>query len=152
MQTDAFYDVTGSATAISLILYCLKQIHPDSDTYRASIIALALVAVWTTRLGLLLGYRIHKLGHDSRMDKIKKRPSSFLIAWTMQGLWIFIITLPAQVLTASEARAQPSGLREVLSAAGLLLWVTGFTIESIADSQKLHFRLQPVNQVRLPQI
>lgn len=151
MQTDAFFDVTGSATAISVIVYCLKRIKPASDADLPSIIALTLVGVWTARLGLLVGYRIYKLGHDSRMDKIKRQPSSFLIAWTMQGLWIFIITLPAQVLTASEARVQPTGLRQLLSSAGLLLWATGFIIECIADWQKLHFRLQPANKVYLSQ-
>lgn len=147
MQTDAFYDATGSATAVAVILSCLNRIEPTSDAAQSSILALVLVGMWTTRLGLLLAYRIHRLGHDSRMDKMKKQPATFVIAWTMQGVWIFIITLPAQVLSVSDARVDVAGLRLLVSAAGLLLWATGFTLESVADWQKLCFRLNPANKV-----
>lgn len=149
MQTDAFYDATGSVAAFAVLASCWQRIESGSALSSACFVAIVLVLLWEVRLGSFLLYRICKLGHDSRMDKMKRLPSSFFIAWTMQGLWIYIITLPVQALAVSDVSASISVLRQITGSAGLLVWGTGFLLESIADWQKLQFRLKPANKVTI---
>jgi steroid 5-alpha reductase family enzyme len=100
-----------------------------------------MVLVWSIRLATFLFVRISRAGHDGRFDDLKTRPLSFLMAWTLQGLWV--------LLTAAAALAViTGGVREPLGAvglAGIAVWVVGFAIEIVADRQKSRFRADPGN-------
>lgn len=162
MQSDAFYDVVGSVTTVLTVLASLRHLDhsqachlgaerwPDSCTVAR--LAMVLVTMWTLRLGAFLGYRIYRMGHDSRMDKIKTSPAAFFVAWTAQGVWVYCITLPMTVLTAEIAASNRTSARSAVSALGLLVWILGLMIEVVADWQKLHFRLLPENKVPLFQL
>eukprot|EP00892_Ulva_mutabilis_P001435 jgi/Ulvmu1/11292/UM074_0007.1 len=146
LQTDAFYDATGSLTALVTLALCWRGMDPKSALMGSRYISILLVCTWVARLGSFLVYRIHKLGHDSRMDKMKRQPSTFFIAWTAQGIWIFVITLPVQALAFSDGTVAMNTWRAVVGIAGLTTWASGFLMESVADWQKLQFRLQPANK------
>ena len=128
-QTERFYDLTGSLTYIGVTLFAL--IAAGSTDLRSLVLA-ALVLVWAGRLGSFLFRRIHRQGSDARFDKIKQSPSRFFVAWTLQGLWVFL-TLCAALAAISARESTPLGAADV---AGLLIWVAGFTIEVAADRQK----------------
>ena len=158
MQTDAFYDAIGSASTVLTMLASLRHLalsqkchftnrEPQFPSCTASVLAIALVLLWTIRLGVFLVYRIYKMGEDSRMDKIKTNPRHFLVAWTAQAVWVFSITLPATVLASEIAAQGPGDVVRPLLALGKLLWVTGMVIAVPADWQKLQFRLNPENKV-----
>ncbi len=72
LQTETFYDLTGSLTYISVTTMAVL-LSPVID--RRSIVLLALVLVWATRLGTFLFLRIQKAGKDARFDELKS-PSS----------------------------------------------------------------------------
>lgn len=158
LQSDAFYDVVGSATTILSMLAAFLHLGRSEQcsfggrtskghSCIVSVLSMALVLLWTLRLGAFLGYRIYRMGHDSRMDTIKTKPSSFFIAWTAQAVWVFSITLPATVLTAEVAEQGALEITRPLLALGMLLWVMGMIIAVPADWQKLQFRLKPENKV-----
>jgi len=128
-QTERFYDLTGSLTYIGVTLFAL--IAAGSTDLRSLVLA-ALVLVWAGRLGSFLFRRIHRQGSDARFDKIKQSPSRFFVAWTLQGLWVFL-TLCAALAAISARESTPLGAADV---AGLLIWVAGFAIEVAADRQK----------------
>jgi len=128
-QTERFYDLTGSLTYIGVTLFAL--IAAGSTDLRSLVLA-ALVLVWAGRLGSFLFRRIHRQGSDARFDKIKPSPSRFFVAWTLQGLWVFL-TLCAALAAISARESTPLGAADV---AGLLIWVAGFAIEVAADRQK----------------
>ena len=114
--------------------------EPDA---RALAIA-ALVGIWAVRLGLFLTRRIHGDGFDRRFTDIKTRFSAFLMAWTLQGLWVSMSVAAGLAAIASTARVPADGLL----AAGMLLWAAGFAFEVIADAQKRRFRADPANAGR----
>ena len=89
--------------------------------------------------------RVHKEGKDGRFDQIKRNPAAFLVAWTLQGLWTFIVPLPVLILLLKN---DPLGPINGIQIAGLLMWVTGFAIEVVADSQKAAFRKSTENRGR----
>jgi steroid 5-alpha reductase family enzyme len=128
-QTERFYDLTGSLTYISVTLFALAASGPVDA--RSALLA-SLVLVWAMRLGSFLFRRIHAEGSDSRFDSIKPSAARFFVAWTLQGLWVFL-TLCAALAAITTLDAAPSAWPDL---AGLLIWLLGFAIEVVADRQK----------------
>lgn len=140
-QTEKFYDLTGSLTFISLTLVALL-LSPEPDA--RSLLLVLLVLVWAIRLGSFLFLRIRKEGSDGRFDEIKPVFTRFLLTWTLQGLWVFLTLSAALVVITASVRVP----LEFFAFAGLLVWLTGFSLEVIADAQKRRFRNDPANAGR----
>ncbi|NNE18289.1 MAG: DUF1295 domain-containing protein [Myxococcales bacterium] len=132
-QTEHFYDLVGSLTYILVTGFALFASRPNDG--RSVILAL-LVFIWASRLGSFLFRRIRNAGSDPRFDEIKPSASRFLIAWTLQGLWVFL-TLCAALAAITTVAPSPLGL---LDAFGVGVWAAGFAIEVVADLQKGEFR------------
>ncbi len=140
-RTERFYDLTGSMTFLAVTATALAAAgKPDA---RALAIA-ALVGIWAVRLGLFLTRRIRGDGFDHRFTEIKRRFSAFLMAWTLQGLWVSMSVGAALAAIAAAAPVPSDGFL----AAGMLLWAAGFAFEVIADAQKRRFRADPANAGR----
>lgn len=144
LQTEKFFDLTGSFTYISITLFTLTQVDTlDSRTLMLSI----LVIIWAGRLGTFLFRRIQRAGKDDRFDSLKPDFFYFLNVWTLQGLWVSLTAAPAFIaITAS----QKTGL-DFFTLIGLLIWLIGFTIEVVADRQKSQFKANPNNEGRFIQ-
>ena len=110
---------------------------------RALLLAL-LVSVWALRLGTFLFRRIRADGKDRRFDAVKTSFSRFLLAWTLQGMWISF-TAGAALAAITSTRSVPM---ETLGWIGLFVWIVGFGIEVVSDQQKSQFRANPVNEGR----
>jgi steroid 5-alpha reductase family enzyme len=134
-QTERYYDLTGSLTYLAVVALGLTLGSRDP---RALLLAL-LVAVWTLRLGSFLFSRIRREGRDGRFDAIKPDFARFLLAWTLQGLWVFL-TASAALAAMTAATPVPLGPLALL---GTSVFVAGFAIEVVADRQKARFRADP---------
>tara|TARA_B100000575_G_scaffold195499_1_gene158059 strand:- start:300 stop:1154 length:855 start_codon:yes stop_codon:yes gene_type:complete len=135
-QTEHYYDLTGGVTFISVILFSLyaKYITLGLDL-RSTIIGLMIV-IWALRLSSFLFLRVKKVGEDVRFKEIKKSFSRFLLAFTLQGFWVFMCTFPALiVLTSSNFEV------DIFLILGSSLWLFGFLYEVIADKQKSNFNI-----------
>ncbi len=132
-KTEKFYDLTGSISYITIILYALTSSYNDIINY-GNIILSSLIIIWTSRLGAFLFLRIKKAGEDKRFREIKKSFSWFFMAFTVSGMWVSICALCA--LTGIS-----NGIElNVVTYIGILLFVIGFTLEIVADAQKTNFR------------
>lgn len=143
-KSDTFYDTTGAITYLTVTAFACwaAYSHFGSFDLRSMVIA-AMVAIWCIRLGSFLFVRIHAMGgSDSRFEKIKVNPARFLVAWTLQGLWVVLTASAALVAITAEQRA-PIGL---LFWIGVAVWVLGFAWEAIADAQKSVFKKDPANK------
>lgn len=138
-QSEKYYDLTGGITYITTITVAVA-LSGELDL-RSALVA-GMVLFWSLRLATFLYRRISKSGKDGRFDAIKNRPLRFLLAWTLQGLWV--------LLTAAAAFAViTGGVREPLGAvgfAGIAIWLAGIVIEIVADRQKSAFRDNPANE------
>lgn len=148
-QTERFYDLTGSATYVLVVGLALAGPTltgdpPGGPGPRAWVLS-AMTAVWALRLGTFLVRRIHAAGKDGRFDQIKRDPPRFLMAWTLQGLWVTLTALGVVVVASSPAGAAPLG---PLDALGWALWALGFGVEVAADAQKAAFAANPANAGR----
>jgi len=140
-QTDKFYDLTGSLTFLGTAFLSYKWSHQTPT----QTVQTGMVMAWASRLGLFLFTRVMKDGKDSRFDEIKQSPSRFFVAWTLQGLWVFITLLPTLMLNESSPRAlrPPIGWQSYL---GWSMWTLGFLFEVVADWQKSTFKADPANK------
>jgi steroid 5-alpha reductase family enzyme len=141
LQTERFYDITGSLTYVAVTLVAVL-LTPGADA--RSVLLLVLVVVWAARLGSYLFLRIRRSGKDERFDAIKPSFVRFLNAWTLQALWVSLTLSAALAAITTTAHA---GLN-VVSYVGLAVWVVGFGIEAVADVQKSRFRRDPANRGR----
>ncbi|XP_063698224.1 uncharacterized protein LOC134829158 [Culicoides brevitarsis] len=138
--TEKYYDLIGSLTYLSTLGISIAQLPARSAR---QIIATTLSGVWALRLGSFLFYRIHKSGGvDSRFAEIKKEKGRFLIAWTIQGAWVFL-TLLSVLVVNQEVDAKPL---KIVNYVGMGTWIFGFLMEVTADIQKLRFKQNPANE------
>jgi steroid 5-alpha reductase family enzyme len=138
-QTEKIFDLTGSLTYISVVTFALI-FSPDIDM--RALLLWALVVIWASRLGTFLFRRIRKAGKDERFDDLKPSFIRFLNVWTIQGLWV---TFTIAAVLAAITTTLRKGL-DIFAFLGLLIWIFGFTLEVIADSQKSRFKADPANQ------
>lgn len=141
LQSERFYDLTGSFTYISVTVLIAALCAPLDAR---SLLLAALVIVWAGRLGPFLFRRVRRAGKDGRFDDIKPNFVRFLNVWTIQALWI---TLTAGAAFAAITSSKKAGLG-ALALVGLLIWIVGFAIEATADHQKNRFRADPANKGR----
>lgn len=132
-KTEKFYDLTGSLSYITIILYVLISSNNGINNF-GNVILSSLIIIWTLRLGSFLFLRIKKAGEDKRFREIKKSFSWFFMAFTFSGMWVSICALCA--LTGISNGIELTGVTYI----GILLFLIGFTLEIIADTQKTNFR------------
>ena len=88
LGTNNFFDITGEATFLPLILYSHYVQCPEATRRQMLVTAVALV--WVTRLGLFLGWRIFQRGSDWRFEKLMHGAAYNAFGWIYQGSWIFL--------------------------------------------------------------
>jgi len=144
LQTERFFDLTGSLTYFLLTIYSLVTYQAFSST--RSLINAGCVLVWCVRLGSYLFSRIVKnQGVDTRFNSIKKNFFLFFGVWNLQGLWVFLTALNVFILLSTSTLPKSSSLqwRDFL---GWSIWLFGFAIEVVADQQKSNFRSNSENK------
>ena len=139
LQTEKFYDLTGSLTYLSVVLFAVLS---SSSFENTSLIVCVCIIVWAIRLGSFLFLRIKKDGEDKRFRAIKPNLTRFFMTWTLQGTWVTMC-----LLCVTTALSSDGGVKEGVGFyLGLLIFVVGFTLEVVADNQKTKFRNNPENK------
>jgi steroid 5-alpha reductase family enzyme len=140
-KTEKYFDLTGS---ITYLLVMGMALYAMGDAISLRVICLAtLVCIWALRLGTYLMRRIHADGKDGRFDELKKQPSTFIIPWILQALWVFLTSLAVLIIMATHPSHTELLWSDILGGA---FWLVGFIIEVMADAQKSAFRKDPQNQ------
>lgn len=138
-QTEKFFDLTGSLTYISVSMLALFL---STGVDGRAILIGTLVFIWAARLGMFLFSRIRKAGKDDRFDEIKPSFIRFLNVWTIQALWVTFTLIAALVTITTTTRKE----LDLFALAGFLVWISGFTMEVVADYQKSRFNTDPANK------
>mgnify|MGYP006413734615 FL=1 len=143
-RTERFFDLTGGLTYISVVTLALVLAGRAEPR---SLLLGGMVFVWATRLASFLFTRIRREGSDGRFDEMKTSFLRFLMAWTLQGLWVLLTLASALAAMTSTHQAPLGGLALV----GTLVWLFGFGFEAAADRQKRRFRTDSANRDRFIQ-
>ena len=131
-KTDIFFDLVGSLSFLSIGVISLLLI-PNIDANQ--ILVFFLLLFWSLRLGPFLFIRRLGANNDERLEEFFKSPISLYFLWSMNSLWVFFTSL-SMIIIFSSPNENEFGLIQWL---GLIVWVTGYVIEVISDSQKTKF-------------
>ena len=104
-QTEKFYDIVGSFTYITVVIYTFSSFNLLNGFSIGNLIISFLIIIWALRLGSFLFLRIHKQGEDKRFKFIKPSATRFFMTWTLQGMWVSLCSL-----SALTAMSSPSGI------------------------------------------
>jgi len=132
-----------------MILAILTLSLSSSHTARQILSSLFLI-LWAFRLSGFLLFRILKTGTDTRFDDKRDRFFPFLGFWVFQMLWVWTVSLPVTILNSPNASSKYSApaFGTAADIVGVIMWVFGFFIESVADVQKYLFRSNASNKGR----
>ena len=101
-----------------------------------------MVSIWAIRLAGFLFVRVKRVGKDIRFDSVKTKPSTFLVWWSLQALWV-LTTMAAALAIVTGGETVPMSW---LGWTGFGVWLFGFAVEVVADAQKSSFKTDPSNQ------
>ena len=138
LKTEKFYDILGSVAFASTAAMTLAS----SGMGARQVLVSAMALTWTARLGVFLGLRAHRDGGDSRFDGVKDKPSVFAIYWFLQGVWVWVTSLPVYMVNGTPGQSGLSGVDYALAA----FWALGFAFELTADVQKYVFKSNKANK------
>jgi steroid 5-alpha reductase family enzyme len=113
------------------------------------ILILTLVSIWGIRLVIYLAIRNIGKGEDFRYQEFRRNYGpkrywwfSFFQTFLLQGVLIMIISLPLLGIHSSAT----SGDLNVLDYLGILVWIIGFTFETVGDFQLACFKKNVKNK------
>lgn len=135
-HSERYYDFTGMLTYVVVLSYSV--LFGEHFGVRNGLMTF-LSLCWSVRLGTFLYQRIHNSnGIDDRFDKARDNAGLFFMFWTLQAYWTFITVVPVLLLNNhGELCLNAFSKRDGL---GLLIWISGFTMEVVADHQKSVFK------------
>lgn len=133
LQTEVFYDVMGGLNFLGLAAF--SALYPDgaSGDHVRGTSATILFALSRGWLLLFLGWRAHQRGGDARFDGVVDKAGLFLVYWTVQAFWVYLISLPALFINGSSARPGEFTVLDIIAQMG---WALGIFLEILADVQK----------------
>src|SRR5258707_9705564 len=112
------------------------------------ILITALTAVWGLRLAGHILFRNKGKGEDFRYSAMRARHGkrfpvvSLYSVFAVQGLLMWVISLPLQVGEISRVPGKPTWLDWT----GAMIWLIGFGFESIGDLQLARFKDEATNK------
>lgn len=134
--------LTDASYGLTFIILALWAAYRSSSLNAYNSLILAMVLLWAVRLGWFLLLRVLKAGHDKRFDGRREHFWKFGSFWLGQALTVWVVMLAASLALARGGRL---GGWAVI---GLLVWLAGLAIETVADRQKFIFRNHPENKNR----
>lgn len=138
-RTEHYYDLTGGLTYLSVTGLAVVLSQPLD---LRSTLVVGMVSIWAIRLAGFLFVRVKRVGKDIRFDSVKTKPSTFLVWWTLQALWVLTTMAAALAIVTGGERISMSWLGWI----GFGVWLFGFAVEVVADAQKSSFKNDPINQ------
>jgi steroid 5-alpha reductase family enzyme len=117
---------------------------------RALLVA-ALVTIWGVRLGTYLLWRNWGGGEDYRYQAMRRHYGprfwlvSLAVVFGLQGVLMWIVSLPVQLAIASPGPAALGALDFL----GTLLIAVGIGFETVGDLQLAHFKSDPASKGRV---
>ena len=139
-QTEKFFDLTGTISYVSSVFFIFFKTNTVDSINLGSLALSTFIIIWSLRLGTFLFLRIKKAGKDRRFNEIKKSFSWFFMTFSLSGMWVTICSICALTGIANGIIFSSTTI------IGIIIFIIGFTIEIIADSQKTKFRAMDDNK------
>ncbi|RKF54497.1 putative 3-oxo-5-alpha-steroid 4-dehydrogenase protein [Golovinomyces cichoracearum] len=136
-----FDKLTDFAGGTNFALLAILTLLFSGKHHARQIVVSIFMILWALRLSMFLLFRIIKTGKDDRFDDKRDKFFPFLGFWIFQMLWVWIVSLPVTVLNSPGISQFPQPTfgtgRDI---AGVIIFIIGFSLESISDALKYKFR------------
>lgn len=142
------HDTIDTVWGLGFVVIAAVSVVVSAGDARAWLV-LTLTAVWGGRLAIHLHDRNAQRGEDPRYTEMAERAGGgayrrlLLVVYPAQGAIMLLVSLPLQA--AAHLRADIG----VLDALAVLVWLTGFVFETVADAQLARFTGDPANTGRV---
>lgn len=136
-QSDKLTDISY---AISFLTINIVSFSYAAQYNLYSWVLFVMVLLWAVRIGAFLLIRVLKVGKDKRFDTMRPGFISFGKFWLGQALTAWILMLPVTI-----ALYRGESVTNIVYV-GLLVWLVGLIIETLADYQKFSFKQNPRNR------
>jgi len=130
LQTEVFYDVLGGFNYLAIAIYSVTTSADTDPRKLAHTIIFVCSRAW---LLLFLAWRAHDRKGDARFDGVKDKFWRFLLFWTVQGMWVFMISMPMLFVNSSAVHKPQFDSFDWMTIIG---FASGVVIEVLADVQK----------------
>ncbi|MBU1094482.1 MAG: DUF1295 domain-containing protein [Firmicutes bacterium] len=121
-----------------------------------AVVVTGLVMIWGFRLFFFIGLRNWNKPEDFRYVDMRKKwktnipLKAFLKVFMLQGILLYIISLPIQLVNLNATPLSMNSSYTVLIL-GVILWLFGFYFEAVGDSQLKAFKKDPQNKGKILQ-
>lgn len=145
-------DVADIAWGIGFILLAWFSYFYAGHSGIRGLAGCIMVSIWGIRLSGYIFQRNRGKSEDFRYQAWRNAWGnlfyirSYFQVYLLQGLFLYLISLP--ILFINGSVATPFTFTDY---AGILIWVTGFLIEAIADAQLAKFIRLPLNKGKIMQ-
>ncbi len=141
-------DVADIAWGLGFVLMAWSSFAMPGYSFRGLLVT-ALVTIWGLRLSYHIYTRNKDKPEDARYAVWRKTWDNFLLRsflqiFMLQGILLFLISLP--VLFINGSHADTFAGTDVI---GLLIWCIGFCFETVADSQLKSFISNPAHKGKI---
>ena len=116
------------------------------------IVILTLVCIWGFRLAIYLAIRNIAKGEDFRYQEFRQNYGpkrywwfSYFQTFLLQGILIMIISLPLLGINYNNS----NGNLQILDYLGIIIWLIGFTFETVGDFQLSNFKRDSKNKGKI---
>ena len=116
------------------------------------IVILTLVCIWGFRLAIYLAIRNIGKGEDFRYQEFRQNYGpkrywwfSYFQTFLLQGILIMIISLPLLGINYNNS----NGNLQILDYLGIIIWIIGFTFETVGDFQLSNFKRDSKNKGKI---
>ena len=143
LKNNSIVDIFWGIGFLMLAIFTLAG--TELITLKKIIVSLAVTA-WALRLAIHIFLRNRGKGEDFRYRKWREDWKNFYIrsffqVFVLQGVIMLIVASPVILINSSPS--EYPGLTDFL---GLIVFLTGFSIEVVADAQLNRFRKNPENK------
>ncbi len=132
-------DIADTAWGLGFIFLAWVSSWLGSNWSTHSLLVNSCVTIWGLRLSGHIYKRNQKQIEDARYEVF--RQNAYLKVFMLQGLLMLFVATPVIWINL-----HPVSEFGFFGALGLLVWVTGFLFESIADHQLARFKQDPKNR------
>lgn len=145
--------IVDSAWGVGFIIVCtVTLLQNKGENYPAKqTLMMFIVALWGLRLASYIAIRSWGKPEDFRYAQWRKQWGknvvwrSFLQVFMLQGIIMFIISLPIIVVNSTPHTTWGGSLYPI----GAVIWLIGFICESVADHQMFFFKEKKSNHGRV---
>ena len=131
-----------------VVVAWVSAVRADEAAGSASLMV-AMITLWGLRLGGYLFWRNHGKGEDYRYVAMRRHwgPRFWIISlatvFGLQGVLMWVVSLPVQVSHVGEGRSGAASLALVV--VGLAIYLLGLGFEVIGDLQLARFKADPTH-------